>query len=197
MKKILFLHGFFASGECEPARALKEAFAGRTEVLTPDLPIHPKEALTLIHEICNQEKPDLIVGNSNGSFLGQIIAPIVGVLALLGNPYMKMTEFLKNRIGPHRFKSPRKDGVQDFVIDEKLIEEFADVQKHQFDFVSSSFTDKIWGLFGEKDTLANFEPLFARYYPNIFHFPGGHTPTAQEVKAYYAPLAEKMLIKFN
>ena len=197
MKKILFLHGFFASGECEPARALEEAFAGRTEVLTPDLPIHPKEALTLIHEICNQEKPDLIVGNSNGSFLGQRIAPIVGVPALLGNPYMKMTEFLKNRIGPHRFKSPRKDGVQDFVIDEKLIEEFADVQKHQFDFVSSSFTDKIWGLFGEKDTLAHFEPLFACYYPNIFHFPGGHTPTAQEVKAYYAPLAEKMLIKFT
>ena len=45
MKKILFLHGFFASGGCAMAGALREAFAGRAEVLTPDLPLHPGEAL--------------------------------------------------------------------------------------------------------------------------------------------------------
>jgi len=27
--KILFLHGFYASGQCVPAIALREAFAGR------------------------------------------------------------------------------------------------------------------------------------------------------------------------
>lgn len=37
MKKILFLHGFFASGQCVPALALREAFTGRVEVITPDL----------------------------------------------------------------------------------------------------------------------------------------------------------------
>ena len=42
-KKILFLHGFFASGSCI---ALRQAFVGKAEVLTPDLPLHPKEALT-------------------------------------------------------------------------------------------------------------------------------------------------------
>ena len=36
MKKILFLHGFYASGQCVPAVALREAFAGRADVLTPD-----------------------------------------------------------------------------------------------------------------------------------------------------------------
>ncbi len=46
MKKILFLHGFFATGNCPMAQALKEAFDGRAEVLTPDLPLHPKEALS-------------------------------------------------------------------------------------------------------------------------------------------------------
>ena len=43
--KILFLHGFFASGSCIPAQALKQAFKGKAEVLTPDLPLHPREAL--------------------------------------------------------------------------------------------------------------------------------------------------------
>lgn len=196
MKKILFLHGFFASGQCETARALKEAFEGKAEVLTPDLPIHPKKAFELIHEICDHEQPDLIVGNSNGSFLGQIIAPIVGVPALLGNPHLEMTAFLKERVGEHQFKSPRKDGKQDFVIDRALIDEFAEVQKHQFDFVSSYYADKIWGLFGVNDTLAHFEWLFSEYYGIIYHFPGAHTPTSQEVKEYYVPLAEKMLLKF-
>ena len=45
MKKILFLHGFFATGSCLMARALREAFDGQAVVLAPDLPLHPKEAL--------------------------------------------------------------------------------------------------------------------------------------------------------
>ena len=45
MKKILFLHGFFATGSCPMARALKEAFEGPAVGLTPDLPLYPKEAL--------------------------------------------------------------------------------------------------------------------------------------------------------
>lgn len=32
MKKILFLHGFYASGQCPMARALKQAFSERAEV---------------------------------------------------------------------------------------------------------------------------------------------------------------------
>lgn len=194
MKKILFLHGFFASGSCIPAIALHEAFEGRIRVITPDLPIHPKEALMFIHQLCNEEKPDLLVGNSNGSFLAQIIAPIVGIPALLGNPHLEMTEFLKPRIGEHQYKSPRMDGKQDFVIDEALISEFEELQKEQFKNVSPYWKDKIWGIFGEQDTLAHYKPLFLKYYTNAYSFPGGHTPTAEEVKTWYVPLIEKMLM---
>ena len=194
MKKILFLHGFFASGSCIPAIALHEAFEGRIRVITPDLPIHPKEALMFIHQLCNEEKPDLLVGNSNGSFLAQIIAPIVGIPALLGNPHLEMTEFLKPRIGGHQYKSPRMDGKQDFVIDEALISEFEELQKEQFKNVSPYWKDKIWGIFGEQDSLAHYKPLFLKYYTNAYSFPGGHTPTAEEVKTWYVPLIEKMLM---
>ena len=193
MKTILFLHGFFASGSCIPAIALHEAFEGRVRVITPDLPIHPKEALTFIHQLCDKEKPDLLVGNSNGSFLAQIIAPVVGIPALLGNPHLEMTEFLKPRIGKHEYKSPRMNGKQEFVIDEALISEFEELQKEQFKNVTPYWKDKIWGIFGEQDALAHYKPLFMKYYTNAFSFPGGHTPTAEEVKTWYVPLIEKML----
>ena len=71
MKKILFLPGFFATGSCPMARALKEAFEETAVVLTPDLPLHPKEALKEIRFIIDREQPDLLLGNSCGSFLAQ------------------------------------------------------------------------------------------------------------------------------
>ena len=132
-KKILFLHGFYASGSCVPAQALKEAFKEKVTVLTPDLPLHPADAIRLIREICDREKPDILVGNSCGSFYAQMIAPIIGVPALLGNPHFKMSDFLRERIGSHQYKSPRADGKQDFTITEELVKEFEEVEAHQFD----------------------------------------------------------------
>lgn len=197
MKKILFLHGFYASGQCVPAIALREAFAGRADVLTPDLPMHPQDALRFIRELTDREKPDLLIGNSCGSFYAQMIAPVVGIPALLGNPHFQMSEFLKQRIGQHEYKSPRKDGKQSFVIDEVLVKEFAALEATQFDNCNPQSRDQVWGLFGEQDSLAHFEPLFLEHYNRSFHFPGGHTPTADEVRTWYVPLAEKMLIELQ
>ena len=172
IKKILFLHGFFASGSCIPAQALRQAFASKAEVLTPDLPLHPKEALAFIEDICQQEKPCVLVGNSNGAFLAQIVASRHGLPALLGNPYLEMTCFLIERIGEHEYKSPRTDGHQKLVIDQLLIDEFAEVQAHQWD---------------------NSHPKLSEHYTHAYHFPGGHTPTAEEVREYYVPLVEKLM----
>ena len=197
MNKILFLHGFYASGQCVPAVALREAFDGRTVVLTPDLPLHPKEALAFIRDLCDREKPDVIVGNSCGSFYAQMIAPVIGVPALLGNPHFKMTEFLKPRIGAQRYKSPRANGNQDFIIDDALINEFAELESQQFQYYTPESKERIWGLFGEQDTLAHFEPLFLEHYTHSYHFTGAHTPTEQEVKTWYVPLIEKLNLLAN
>ena len=191
--KIFFLHGFFASGSCIPAQALKQAFTGKAEVLIPDLPLHPREALTFITNLCEREHPDVLVGNSNGSFLAQIVASRMGISALLGNPHFEMTRFLSERIGAHEYKSPRADGRQHFVIDQPLIDEFTKVQAHQWDDCRPEMADRIWGLFGENDHLAHFEPLFLQHYTHVYHFPGAHTPTAEEVREYYVPLVERLI----
>ena len=69
MRKILFLHGFFASGRRPMAYVLREAFDGQISVLTPDLLLYPTEALTRIRTIINQKHPDLLLGNSCGALL--------------------------------------------------------------------------------------------------------------------------------
>lgn len=193
VRKILFLHGFFASGACAPAIALKEYFDGKATVLAPDLPPHPQQALDLIQRVCDQERPDILVGNSNGSFLAQIAASNNNIPALLGNPHLEMTSFLIERIGTHEYKTSRADGNQQLVIDRSLIDEFAELQRHQWDYCNDTNREKIWGLFGDNDRVAHFEPLFLEHYKYSYHFPGGHVPTPEEVREYYAPLAERLL----
>lgn len=193
MKKVLFLHGFFASGSCVPAKALREGLERKVVVLTPDLPQHPDDALHFIRSVIETEKPDLLVGNSCGSFYAQMLASSFRLPALLGNPYFEMSKFLKERIGVHQYKSPRSDGRQNFVIDDMLISEFAKLERNQFDGCTPESKDLVWGLFGEHDALAHYEPLFLEHYSHSYHFPGGHTPTEEEVRAWYIPLAERML----
>ena len=192
-KKILFLHGFFASGACAPARALAHYFEGRADVLSPDLPMHPQQALDFLRQLCATEHPDVVVGNSNGSFLGQILVSENGLPALLGNPHLEMSRFLSERIGTHTYKTPRADGHQQLTIDQALIDEFTALQLHQWDHCRPEYRDRVWGLFGENDTVAHHESLFREHYDQIYHFPGGHTPTDEEVLTYYAPLAERLL----
>lgn len=191
-RKVLFLHGFFASGACTPALALREALADEAEVLSPDLPLHPNEALEFIKSVIASERPTLLIGNSNGSFLAQLVAKETGLPALLGNPHFEMTKFLSERIGAHEYKSPRADGRQRFVIDQALIDEFAALQDIQFQGIPSEMRGKVWGIFGEKDAIAHYEHLFAAHYDRVFHFPGGHTPTAEETKEWYAPIVRMM-----
>lgn len=193
MKKVLFLHGFFASGSCVPAQALRDGMEGKAVVLTPDLPLHPDDALYLIRSVIETKKPDLLVGNSCGSFYAQMLASGFRLPALLGNPYFEMSKFLKERIGAHQYKSPRSDGRQDFVIDDMLISEFAKLERNQFDGCTPESKDLVWGLFGEHDTLAHYEPLFLEHYSQSYHFPGGHTPTEEEVRTWYIPLVERRL----
>ena len=130
---------------------------------------------------------------SNGSFMAQIVASKNNIPALLGNPHFEMTSFLMERIGSHEYKSPRANGNQQFVINQTLIDEFAELQQHQWDNCQVTNQENIWGIFGENDHLAHFEPLFLMHYKYSYHFPGGHTPTAEEVQKYYAPLAERLL----
>lgn len=193
MKKAIYLHGFYASGSCPMAVALKDALKGEVEVLTPDLPLHPTEALGFVRELCAQDHPDMLIGNSNGAFLAQMIATELHIPALLGNPHLEMSEFVAVRIGANRYKSAREDCKQEFIIEPSLVDEFAELETHQWDNWNPSMRNLCVGLFGEKDTLAHFEPEIREHYDHAFHFPGDHTPTEDEVKVWYVPRVKDII----
>lgn len=193
MKKAIFLHGFYASGLCPMASALKESLKGQVIVLTPDIPLYPTEALAFVRDLCKHEKLDMLIGNSNGAFLAQMLATELQIPALLGNPHLKMSKFVSARIGENRYKSHRRDGNQEFIIAPSLVDEFTELEAHQWDNWDPSMSNLCIGLFGDNDTLAHFEPEIREHYDKTYHFPGDHTPTVEEVKQWYVPRVKEII----
>ena len=64
-KKIIYVHGFMSAGSSHTVQILREYMPEAT-VIAPDLPIHPEEAMELLRNLVNTEKPDLIIGTSMG-----------------------------------------------------------------------------------------------------------------------------------
>ena len=189
---ILFLHGFTSGGSCDIARVLAEALGDSATLIAPDIPLHPVEALTAIRSICNRVHPDLMVGSSCGGFYAQQVAQTEGIPALLINPYFRMTAFLEPRMGVHAYKCQREDGVQTFAITSGLIEEFRQMEEHQFDAYTPASRNRVWGLFGTQDHLAHFKTLFLQYYAIARSFEGGHSIDPDNIRRVLVPLIEEM-----
>ena len=144
---VLFLHGFFNSGQCEMAKALQDyltddlrSYDGmyaedEVEVLCPDLPKNPYDALDIIREIVNTRGIDVIAGNSCGAMYAHIIAAEYKLPCLVSNPYYEMSEFLKERLGTREYKTERKDGCKTLVIENDLVDSFAKLEKKNLDFI--------------------------------------------------------------
>lgn len=191
--RILFLHGFTSSGECEIATTLRSEFEYSAEVVSPDLPLNPYDAMEMLLELCDSEAFDIIVGSSCGAFYAQQLVRLTGVPAILISPFFMMSEFLKPRIGIHDYKSPRKDGVQKFEITPELISSFEEMEQHQFDCYDEFNRTRVWGMFGSMDTLAHFRQMFGEYYQVSFDFDGPHTMTADNVINDLVPVIKEML----
>jgi predicted esterase YcpF (UPF0227 family) len=85
MSKILYLHGFASCGEGNKSLLLKSYF-GADNVIAPDLPPSPIDAIALIEEILGSTKIDCLIGSSLGGFYATILAEKHGMKAILLNP---------------------------------------------------------------------------------------------------------------
>ena len=169
-KKILYVHGFASSGQSGTVTRLRTVFPNAT-VIAPDLPIHPEEALSLLYNICKEEKPDLIIGTSMG---GMFTEKLNGFDRICVNPAMQMAETMKEHgmTGTQTFQNPRKDGIQEIYVDKALVKEYKGVTEKNFK--GQNEEQHVWGLFGDEDTTVNTYDMFREHYPQATRFHGEH-----------------------
>ena len=69
-KKLIYLHGFGSSAASGMVKTLREMLPD-FEVVAPDIPVDPAEALPFLRGLCMNEVPDVVVGPSMGAMYAQ------------------------------------------------------------------------------------------------------------------------------
>lgn len=172
-KKILYVHGFMSSGSSGTVEKIREMLPN-ADVTAPDLPIHPEEAMTLLHTTCDELKPDLIIGTSMGGMYAEML---YGYDRILVNPAFQMGETMQKHgmLGKNTFLNPRQDGVQEFYVTKPLIEEYRRIAEKCFSNITPEESrDRVYGLFGDSDPVVHTRELFASHYRNDISFHGEH-----------------------
>ena len=171
-KTVLYVHGFASSGQSGTVRRLQEVLP-EARVIAPDLPIHPHEALALLHDVCQQEKPDLIVGTSMG---GMFAEQLRGYDRICVNPALDIAETMRAHglTGTQQFQNPRQDGIQEFYVDKALVKEYREVSEQRFQNMTDDDRQRVYGLFGDEDELVDTYDIFHEHYPQALYFHGVH-----------------------
>lgn len=172
-KKILYVHGFSSSGQSGTVVKIREMLPDAT-VVAPDLPLHPAEAMDLLHHTCETENPDLIIGTSMGGMYAEML---YGYDRILVNPAFQMgdTMLKHGMLGKNTFLNPRQDGVQEFIVTKALVEEYKEITAKCFAGVTEEESrDRVYGLFGDEDPVVHTRDLFSQHYRNAISFHGEH-----------------------
>jgi len=172
-KTILYVHGFASSGQSGTVRRLREAFPS-AKVVAPDLPIHPAEALQLLRDTCESERPDLILGTSMGGMYAEML---YGFDRILVNPALRIADTMQEHglTGQQHFLNPRKDGVQDFIVTKAMVKEYQAVTDQCFAHAADpGEQERVFGLFADEDQLVHTQPLFRQHYAQAIPFHGEH-----------------------
>lgn len=185
--KVLFIHGLASSGAYKMASSLRILLKG-SEVIAPDVPIEPREALALLEGICRDERPDLIVGLSLGGFWAQKLR---GYRKILVNPDFHISRLLRTMTGEREYLSPRRDGALTFTVTDALCDEYARLESVEFDGLASEEVALTTGMFADRDEMVNCKDEFEAYYPGRSRsYPGTHLPNYPEIKKYILPVIE-------
>ena len=167
-KKIMYVHGFGSSGQSGTVSRIRTVFPN-ANVVAPDLPIHPQEALGLLRRICQTEQPDLIVGTSMGGMYAEML---YGHDRILINPAFNIAETMSEHglTGKQQFFSPRQDGVQEFYVDKPLVKEYKAITEQNFAQADNPDEQhRVYGLFGDKDELVHTRDIFPYLQSIPFH----------------------------
>ncbi len=189
-KKLMYLHGFGSSAASGTVKTLRELLPD-FDVVAPDIPVDPAEALPFLRGLCMNEVPDVVVGTSMGGMYAQQMR---GYNRICVNPAFEMSTKSKMlTVGTHEYFKPRKDGTTHFDITSEIICHHAEMEKHQFDGITEEDRKQVWGMFADNDQQVNGESLFLQYYCKVIHFSGEHRMDDKVIKDVLVPLIRNIV----
>ena len=191
-KKLMYLHGFGSSAASGTVKTLRELLPD-FDIVAPDIPVDPVDALPFLRGLCMNEVPDVVVGTSMGGMYAQQMR---GYNRICVNPAFEMSTKSKMlTVGTHEYFKPRKDGTTYFEITQEIIHHHAEMEKHQFDGITETDRKQVWGMFADNDQQVNGESLFQQYYNQVIHFSGEHRMDDRVIEDVLVPLIYRCVAK--
>ena len=194
MKKVIYIHGFASAGSTGSATQMRNhLYPKGVQVLSPDVPVDPLEAIAFLKAFVEREQPDLIVATSMGAMYAE---QLKGIRRILVNPSFHMARLLTFRgLGKHEFRNKRQDGQTEFKVDKQMIQAFAQVEKESFKGITPEEKRLVWGLFGTQDKLVNCQADFAKHYgkEQMQLFEGEHFLNDKVLSKVVMPLVEQIV----
>lgn len=197
MKKILYLHGFASSGASGTVEILRKEFIGtsesdRVQVVAPDIPVNPADALPMLRDLAAREQPSLVVGTSMGAMYAQ---QLHGYERICVNPSFALSKKYDILfVGKHKWLNRRRNGELEFHVTKYTIRQFQEMEAAQFDGIDE--VDRLFchGLFGDEDSIGlPWRTEFEKHYPGmsrVFH--GGHRMNAEIVRGTLIPFIREL-----
>ena len=189
--KLIYFHGFGSSGASGTVESLRRLLPD-FEVIAPDIPVDPAEALPFLKELVGNEQPDIIVGTSMGAMYAQ---QMFGFRKICVNPAFNMSTMSKVMKAGRKypFLNGRRDGAKDFTITGQIVKNFNAMERQQFKGITDFDKDNTYGLFGIYDTTVNCYDLFRKHYPNAIKFDGEHHLNDKSLKSAVIPLIKQIV----
>ena len=183
-KKIMYVHGFLSSAQSGTVKMLQELMP-EAKIIAEDIPVHPEEAMQLLKSMAENEKPDLIIGTSMGGMYTEMLH---GFDRILVNPAFQMGDNMSSMMGRQEFQNPRKDGVNEIIVNKSLIKEYKDITTLCFTNIDNDEKSKVIGIFGDNDPVVHTFDIFRSHYPNAIHFHGEHRLIDKVAMHYLIPI---------
>lgn len=189
MLKIIYFHGFGSSGASGTVELLRKHLP-QAEIIAPDIPVDPVEALPALKQLCEYEQPDIVIGTSMG---GMYAHQMSGHVRICVNPALNMsTMSTVLRTGEHKFFNGRKDNAKTFRITRDIIQHHNQMERQQFKNITAWDKENCYGLFGINDPMVKTYDTFRKHYTHATRFEGEHRLNDKVVRSVLLPLIKQL-----
>ena len=169
MASILYLHGFHSSPQSQKSLLFKQQLTQshpNIQLIAPQLPAIPEQAVTLITDLVEQHKQDLIgvVGSSLGGYFATYLHNQYRLPIVVVNPAVRPFELLIDYLGwqVHPITGEKY----------QLKLEYMDTLKRLY-AEEVAEPDKVWLLQQEEDEVLDYRQALKHYSQCKIHFESG------------------------
>ena len=157
MQYILYLHGFHSSPYSQKTQLFKrhiDQFCGDIEVISPQLPAKPEQAIKLINELVKQYAFIGVIGSSLGGYLATYLHNQFELPIVVINPAVRPFELLHDYLG----KQTHPITKEEYELDEQDMGILKSIYQPELKNKHS-----IWLLQQEKDEVLDYRQALEKY----------------------------------